>query len=87
VTGGPRSHPDWFFARVAVRRGDRFLLVHERKHGADSESLGAEWVSIEDLRPYPLRGTEVEQIVRYVTAGGDVYPPAVLAHEAASFGG
>ena len=25
--------PTWFFAIVVVRRGDRFLLVHERKHG------------------------------------------------------
>jgi 8-oxo-dGTP pyrophosphatase MutT (NUDIX family) len=25
--------PTWFFVLVAVRRGDRFLLVHERKHG------------------------------------------------------
>ncbi len=25
--------PTWFFALVVVRRGDRFLLVHERKHG------------------------------------------------------
>lgn len=25
--------PTWFFAVVVVRRGDRFLLVHERKHG------------------------------------------------------
>lgn len=23
----------WFFAMVVVRMGDRFLLVHERKHG------------------------------------------------------
>lgn len=23
----------WFFAIVVVRRGDRFLFVHERKHG------------------------------------------------------
>jgi 8-oxo-dGTP pyrophosphatase MutT (NUDIX family) len=23
----------WFFALVVVRRGDRFLVVHERKHG------------------------------------------------------
>ena len=23
----------WFFALVVVRRGDQFLLVHERKHG------------------------------------------------------
>lgn len=25
--------PTWFFAVTIVRRGDRFLLVHERKHG------------------------------------------------------
>lgn len=25
--------PTWCFAVVVVRRGDRFLLVHERKHG------------------------------------------------------
>lgn len=25
--------PTWFFAVVIVRKGDRFLLVHERKHG------------------------------------------------------
>lgn len=27
------ASPTWFFALVVVRRGDRFLLVHERKHG------------------------------------------------------
>jgi 8-oxo-dGTP pyrophosphatase MutT (NUDIX family) len=25
--------PTWFFAMVVVRQGDRFLLVHEAKHG------------------------------------------------------
>jgi ADP-ribose pyrophosphatase YjhB (NUDIX family) len=25
--------PTWFFALVVVRRGDEFLVVHERKHG------------------------------------------------------
>src|SRR3954463_6806574 len=25
--------PTWFFALVVVRKGDRFLLVHEAKHG------------------------------------------------------
>lgn len=25
--------PTWFFAMVVVRKGDRFLVVHERKHG------------------------------------------------------
>ncbi|HUH01363.1 MAG TPA: NUDIX domain-containing protein [Kofleriaceae bacterium] len=25
--------PTWFFVLVVVRKGDRFLVVHERKHG------------------------------------------------------
>jgi 8-oxo-dGTP pyrophosphatase MutT (NUDIX family) len=25
--------PTWYFALVVVRQGNRFLLVHERKHG------------------------------------------------------
>ena len=25
--------PTWFFVLVVVRRGEQFLLVHERKHG------------------------------------------------------
>ncbi len=25
--------PTWYFAVVVVRRGDQFLIVHERKHG------------------------------------------------------
>ena len=25
--------PTWFFVLAVVRRGDRFLLIHERKHG------------------------------------------------------
>jgi len=30
---GRNAIPTWYFAVVIVRRGDRFLLVHERKHG------------------------------------------------------
>tara|TARA_Y100001934_G_scaffold199048_1_gene234592 strand:+ start:419 stop:634 length:216 start_codon:yes stop_codon:yes gene_type:complete len=25
--------PTWFFVLVLVKKGDRYLLVHERKHG------------------------------------------------------
>ncbi len=28
-----KSIPTWFFVLAAVRRANRFLLVHERKHG------------------------------------------------------
>jgi phosphatase NudJ len=30
---GREPIPTWYFAMVIVRRGDRFLLVHERRHG------------------------------------------------------
>ena len=141
--------PTWCFAVVVVRRGDRFLLVHERKHGQlwylpagrvepgesfaeaavretleeagvpvrvvgvirvehtpradharmrvvflaeptdytppkaepDDESLGADWVSLEELGDYPLRGDEVRELFAYVAAGGPVYPPDVVQRE------
>src|SRR4051794_33976412 len=28
----PNAIPTWFFALVVVRKGDRFLVVHERDH-------------------------------------------------------
>lgn len=131
--------PTWFFVLVAVRQGDRFLLVHERKHGQlwylpagrveagetflqaaeretleesgvpievtgflriehtphpegsvrcrvflvgkpkgslktksqpDEESLGAEWVSLEELERYPLRSKEVRGVLEYLVGGG-----------------
>ena len=30
---GREPVPTWFFALVIVRRGDEFLVVHEKKHG------------------------------------------------------
>jgi 8-oxo-dGTP pyrophosphatase MutT (NUDIX family) len=30
---GREAVPTWFFSLVVVRRGDEFLVVHERKHG------------------------------------------------------
>lgn len=47
----------------------------------DEESLAAEWVSIEQLEGYPLRGEEVIEMLAYVAAGGPVYPPGVLQAE------
>ncbi|MFT3766422.1 MAG: NUDIX hydrolase [Minicystis sp.] len=147
----PRSPiPTWFFAVVIVRRGDRFLLVHERKHGQlwylpagrvepgeslfdgairetleetgvpvqldgvlrvehtpsldgtmrvrvlftaspvddrpprtvpNEESLGAAWVSLAELDRHPLRGEDVREVIRYVSAGGSIQPLSTLAFE------
>lgn len=141
--------PTWFFAVVVVRRGDRFLLVQEYKHGQlwylpagrvepgetffdaacretleeagvpvrvvgiirvehspmhegtrlrvvflaepvddtppksepDEESLGAAWVSLEELAGYPLRGVEVQELLAYVAGGGPIFPPDLLQPE------
>ena len=141
--------PTWCFAVVVVRRGDRFLLIHERKQGqpwylpagrvepgesfeqaacretleesgipvrllgiirveyspgptgarmrvaylaeplddtppksvADDESLGAAWVTLDDLTRYPLRGGQVPALLEYVAAGGAIYPLSVLQSE------
>ncbi len=141
--------PTWCFAVVVVRRGERFLLVHERKHGqlwylpagrvepgetfadaafretleesgiavrvvgilrvehspgalgarlrvvflaepsddtspksvADEESLGAMWVSLDELAEYSLRGEEVRELLAYVAGGGAVYPLTLLQAE------
>lgn len=143
--------PTWFFAVVVVRKGDRFLLVHERKHGQrwylpagrvepgetffdaavretleetgvpvrldgvlrvehtpspdgsmrvrilftavpiddrppravpDEESLGAAWVTLDELDRYPLRGEDVREVFRYVAEGGRVHPLSAVAFEA-----
>lgn len=141
--------PTWFFVFTVVRRGDRFLLVHERKHGQgwylpagrvepgesltaaalretleeagvpivldgilridhayrpsgtrvrvyftahpaddtppkttpDDESLGAAWITLDELGAYPLRGPEVVTILAHVAAGGAVHPLSLLAAE------
>ena len=141
--------PTYFFALVVVRRGDRFLIVQERKfeqtwyvpggrvdpgeslaqaaeretleeagirvrltgvlrleHSPfpdtarfravflaepvddaplkqvpDEQSLRAEWVTLDELAQYPLRGPEVETMFRYVADGGTVFPLGVIQGE------
>jgi 8-oxo-dGTP pyrophosphatase MutT (NUDIX family) len=145
--------PTWYFALVVVRQGDRFLLVHERKHGGgwnlpagrvergeslvdgacrealeetgvpvrltgllriehtlvrtgarvraiflaepqgsvppksvpDDESLGAAWVSLEELKTLSLRAPEVAEILKYVSAGASIYPLDLIESEGAPF--
>jgi phosphatase NudJ len=51
----------------------------------DEESLGAAWATLSELSRYPLRGQEVEDLLRYVAAGAPVYPLSLLQHERAAF--
>ncbi|MFO0724298.1 MAG: NUDIX domain-containing protein [Myxococcota bacterium] len=51
------------------------------KRAADQESLGARWVTVEELRALPLRGEEVLWMFEEVLAGAPIYPMSVLAPE------
>ena len=141
----------WCFAVVIVRLDDRFLLVHERKHGqrwyvpagrvepgetlaeaarretleesgveveldgilriehtliqggarlrviysahplgdstpkrvADDDTLGAAWVSLDELKTLPLRGPEVATMLHDVARGAPVYPLSLITREGA----
>lgn len=143
--------PTWFFVVVIVRKDDKFLLVHERKHGQkwylpagriepredfiraairetleetsvpvavdgilhifhtpmfdgsarvryivtahpaddtppksepDEDSLGAAWLSFEEIQQIPLRGNDVLGIIHSVLNGADVYPLNLISSEA-----
>ena len=55
------------------------------KSEPDDESLRAEWVSLDELTDYPLRGEEVAEVFTYVAAGGAVFPIELLQPEGAPF--
>lgn len=143
--------PTWFFVVVIVRKDDKFLLVHEKKHGQkwylpagriepredfiraairetleetgvpvavegilhifhtpmfdgsarvrfivtarpkddappksepDEESLGAAWLTLEEIQQIPLRGNDVLQILTSVVEGMPVYPLSLISSEA-----
>lgn len=143
--------PTWFFVIVIVRKDDKFLLVHERKHGQkwylpagriepredfvtaakretleesgvpvivegvlhiqhtpmfdgsarvrfivtarpaddtppksepDEESLGAAWMTLEEMQEIPLRGEEVLKLFESVINGAPVYPLSLITSEA-----
>ena len=47
----------------------------------DAESLRAEWVTIDDLHRYPLRGDSVRELLSAVVSGQTVHPLSVLRSE------
>lgn len=55
------------------------------KHAADEHSLTAAWVTLDELPRYPLRGSEVSDILRHVARGGAVFPLSLLTDEGAPF--
>jgi phosphatase NudJ len=61
---------------VARPRDDR-----PTKKRPDRDSLGAAWVTLEEMQSLPLRGHEVQHILHYVSRGGPVYPLSLIAFE------
>jgi phosphatase NudJ len=51
----------------------------------DDYSLGAAWVSFDDLAKYPLRESEVEELLRHVHEGAAVHPLSILQPEGTPF--
>mgnify|MGYP000152052897 CR=1 FL=1 len=143
--------PTWFFVVVIVQKDDKFLLVHERKHGQkwylpagrvepretfvqaalretleessvpvniegiyqiqhtpmfdgstrvrviltarpqddtppksipDDESLGAAWMTLEEMKNVELRGGEVIKLCASVANGAPIYPLELIVTEA-----
>ncbi len=50
----------------------------EPKTIADSESLGAAWLTIDEIRGRPLRGAELRALLESVEAGRQVFPLDML---------
>jgi 8-oxo-dGTP pyrophosphatase MutT (NUDIX family) len=65
---------------LAEPRGDTAT-----KKKADRESLRAEWVTLNELPKYRLRGPLVEKVLRYVANGGRCFPLEVLQAEGAPY--
>ena len=61
--------PSWFFALVVVRAHDRFLLVHERKHGGGWYLPAGRVEPGETLAEAAIRETREESGVEIVLEG------------------
>lgn len=61
--------PTWFFAMVIVRKRDRFLLVHERKHGQLWYIPGGRVEPGESIQDGAIRETLEEGGIRVVLEG------------------
>ena len=51
------------------------------KTAADAESLGAAYLTLEEIRARPLRGAELGALLESVAAGRQVFPLERLGHE------
>ena len=53
----------------------------EPKTAADDESLGAAYLTLDEIRARPLRGAALCAVLQSVADGAQVFPLSVLGHE------
>ena len=51
----------------------------------NEDTLGAAWLTMEELAELPLRGPEVIEVFEHVASGGPVYPLSLLTREDAPY--
>jgi phosphatase NudJ len=51
----------------------------------DDESLGAAWVTRDELANYSMRGDEVAELFAYVANGGVIHAPDLIQAEGAPY--
>jgi phosphatase NudJ len=51
------------------------------KSVADDESLGAAWLTLDEIRAMPTRGHELVALLELVAGGAPVFPIELLGHE------
>jgi 8-oxo-dGTP pyrophosphatase MutT (NUDIX family) len=55
------------------------------KSEPDKHSLQAQWVMLEELDDFALRGEDVPEIFQYIAQGGPIYPLDLITVEGAPF--
>ena len=78
------QHTPMFDGTTRVRV---FMIAHPQddtppKSVPDEESLGAAWMTLEEMQQIPLRGEEVLQIFEYVANDAPIYPLDLITSEA-----
>lgn len=48
---------------------------------ADAESLGAAYLTLDEIRARPLRGSELGSLLQSVEDGAQIFPLSILGHE------
>lgn len=81
VEYNPRGVPTRLRALFMARPADD----RAPKSVADEESLGAAWLSLDQIRGLPLRGGEVIDVFESVARGSVVHPLSVLTDEGADW--